>query len=109
MRRVCHNLGSLLTIGEIAYCKPFRRLSNVSQSQIGLSLPDHQVYNDQSLEDYGPGGISQTQLQGAKDVCNPSLTAMCRGQDCLDIFRLWSCELDETRVSASGLCKDCFL
>jgi hypothetical protein len=34
------------TVGEAAYCKPFRRLGNVSQSQIGLSLPNHQVNDD---------------------------------------------------------------
>jgi hypothetical protein len=36
----------VLTVREVAYCKPFRRLRNVSQSQIGLSLPNHQVNDD---------------------------------------------------------------
>ena len=59
LHSVCCNLDYLmLTVGEIAYCKPFRRLSDVSQSQIGLSFPDHQVYDDQSLEHDGPSGIS---------------------------------------------------
>jgi hypothetical protein len=85
------------TVREVAYCKPFRRLGNVSQSQVGLSLPNHQVNDDECLEDDGPSRVSQTELQRAKDFCDSSLTAVRRRQDCLDVLGFWRCELDNAK------------
>ena len=50
------------TFGERAYGKTSGRLRYISQGDLWSPLPDHEVYNDQRFEHYGPCRVSKAQL-----------------------------------------------
>jgi hypothetical protein len=61
----------------------------VGQSHVRRALTNHEVDNDQALEDDGPCGIAQAGLQSAEDLSDAGLSSMCGNEDMLDIFCLW--------------------
>lgn len=68
-------------------------LRKVLQGHIRLALTDHEVYDNQRLEDDGPGGVAQAVLQGAKDLGDASLAGVGSDQNVLDILALGGSEL----------------
>jgi hypothetical protein len=72
---------------------PVRVLRQILQSDLGLALADHEVYDDQALEDNGPCRVAQSIRQGPEDLCYAGFTCVCRDQDVLDILGLRGGEL----------------
>ena len=61
-------------------------LRQVLQGDLGLALSDHQVHDDQALEDNGPRRVAQAVLEGAKDLGDACFARMGRDEDVLDIL-----------------------
>jgi hypothetical protein len=77
----------------VAYGQLVGRLCDILQRDIGLSFPDHEVYDYQRLEDDGPGGISESMGHRPKDLGDAGLSGMSRDENVLDIFGLGCREL----------------
>jgi hypothetical protein len=86
-------LGAVHTIGEVADCNLPWIVCEVSQGHIGFALSNHEMDDDQALEDNGPGRVSKSILKSSKDLGDSGLASMSRNENVLDIFGLWCCEL----------------
>jgi hypothetical protein len=72
---------------------PVRVLRQILQGDLGLALADHEVHDDQALEDNGPCGVAQSVREGSEYLRHAGFPRVCRDQDVLDILGLWGGEL----------------
>lgn len=61
-------------------------LGQVLQGHLGLALADHQVHDDEALEDNGPCRVAQAVGEGAKDLGDSGLARVGCDEDVLDIL-----------------------
>lgn len=72
---------------------PARALAEMLERDVRLALADHQVHDDEALEDDRPSRVAQAVLQRAEDLGDARLARVRRDQDVLDIFGLRGREL----------------
>ena len=88
--QICNRTGVVglikLTLCEAADCDSFGRVRNVSQGDISLTFPDHEMNYDESFEHDCPRRISNAQGEGAEDLGDTSLTSVGGTEYCLNIF-----------------------
>jgi hypothetical protein len=77
-------------------------LRQVLQGDLGLALSDHEMHDDQALEDNGPRRVAQAVLKGAKDLGDACFAGMRRDEDGLDILRLGGRELWDGSARRNG-------
>jgi hypothetical protein len=70
-----------------------RILRKVLEGDFRLSLPYHEMYDDQALEDNGPCRVAQPVRKGSKDLCNAGFTRVGRYQNMFDVLRFRGGEL----------------
>lgn len=69
-------------------------LGQVLERDLGLALADHEVHDDEALEDNGPGGVAEAVGQGAEDLSDAGLAGMRRDENVLDILGFGRRELE---------------
>lgn len=75
-----------LTFREIAGRDLLRVIGQVSQRSIQLTLSDHEMEDDERLEDNGPCRVSESYLEGSEYLCDSCLAGMSRHKDVLYVF-----------------------